>query len=159
MLKINGFNIIYISLLSLSSGVLQALDRSSVPVKNLFIAIVLRFIVLLVCLTSSAINIYGLAIADMFFYACAMLLNIRKIKEITNITYEIKHLFILPTICLFAMTLLMYLVKSLLSSILTFRVVTLCVMISGGILYLTLLHFTKVFNYKDVITLKKKSAI
>ncbi|HAJ77527.1 MAG TPA: hypothetical protein DCO89_00465 [Clostridiales bacterium] len=158
MLRINGFNIIYISLLSLSSGVLQGLDRSVVPVKNLFIATILRFIVLLVCLTSSVINIYGLAIADMSFYACAMLLNIKKIKEITNVAYNVKHMFILPSISLFAMTLLMYFVKNLLSGILTFRIVTLCVMISGGVLYLALLYFTKTLNMGDIISLRKKTS-
>ena len=156
MLRINGFNIIYISLLTLSSGILQGLDRSRLPVKNLFIATILRFIVLLVCLSSSVLNIYGLAIADMSFYACAMILNLKMIKEITNISYNLNQMFVLPICSLFAMLLSIALIKKLLFGILTFRVTILCSMVCGGILYLTLLYLTRVLDYKDIVAFKRK---
>ena len=156
MLRINGFNIIYISLLGLTSGILQGLDHSKEPVKNLFIATVFRFVILLLCLTNGAVNIYGLAIADMAFYSLAMILNLKKIKEISNINFNISQMFFLPSSALVVMILSMLLTKLVLVNILSFRLVTLSVMIIGGIIYLVLLAITKVLNVKEVAFLKKK---
>ena len=156
MLRINGFNIIYISLLNLTGGILQGLDHSKDPVKNLFIATIVRFVVLLLCLTNKGLNIYGLAIADMSFYALAMILNLNKIKQISKINYNINQMFLLPTSSLVVMILSMFLTKLVLNNILPFRVVTLSVMLIGGIVYMLLLILTKVFNVKEIISLKKK---
>ncbi len=158
MLKINGFNIIYISLLSVSTSILQGLDKSKLPVKNLLIASIARFVVLSFCLTNGIINIYGVAIANMVMYSVALVLNLKALKKYVQISFAIKSIFLLPTFSLVSMTLFLYLLKILLYPILSMRVATLLIVISSSLIYVLLLLFTKVLNIKDFFVLKKKNA-
>ena len=158
LLKISGFNIIYISMLTLSTGILQGLDRSKEPVKNLLIALTIRYIVLIGCLSNSQINIYGIALSNMAFYAVAMLLNLSKLKNISALDFKLDKLFLLPLLSLFVVILSMNLIKIVLSQILATKMTTLIIMFSGGLIYLLLLSFTKVFSYREVFSLKRQSA-
>lgn len=157
LLKINGFNIIYISLLSILTSILQGLDKSKVPVKNLFIASIARFFVLSFCLTNSLTNIYGIALANMVLYSVALILNFKELKKSSYISFAIKNIFLLPIFSLISMTLSIYLLKIILFPILSTRIATIFVMFSGAVIYVLLLLLTKVFNIKDFFVLKKKN--
>ena len=159
LLRLNGFNIIYICMLSICTSILQGLDRSSVPVKNLLIASGLRFLVLAICLTNENLNIYGLALADMSFYATAMILNIYSIKKLYKVGFELKNVFILPTFSLIIAFLSMKLVKIIFADLLPFRVVVVTLMICGFAIYIFILFTTKVFNFDDIFALRKKKII
>ena len=157
LLKINGFNIIYISLLSVSTSILQGLDRSKIPVKNLLIASISRFIVLAFCLTNSTTNIYGIALANMVLYSVALILNLKELKRYANISFSIKNIFLLPTFSLVSVSLSLYLLKLILYPILSTKVATLLIVVSVLTLYTLLLVSTKVLNIKDIFAFRKKN--
>lgn len=159
LLRLNGFNIIYICVLSICTSILQGLDKSILPVKNLIIASAVRFLVLTICLTNEWLNIYGLALADMSFYSIAMILNFVSIKKLIDIKFEFKKLFVLPTFSLMITFLTMQLVKIILPNLLPFRVIVLAFMICGFIVYISILFAAKVFNVQDLFALRKKKIL
>ena len=156
LLKISGFNIIYTSLLSLSTFVLQGLDRSLVPIKNLVLAGLFRFVILFASLSSKQLNIYGMPLANMAFYSVASILNLIKIKQITGIKFDLSKIFVLPTFCVLFMLTVMIFAKSLLWQYLSFRALTLIVMAVGGLVYVCMLFVTKVLSFDDITVFKHK---
>ena len=150
LLILNAFNIIYLSMLNLSSSILQGLEDSKTPVLNTGICAVLRIIILIVTVATKSINIYGTAIADMAFYSLAFLLNMRAIKKKININFKFSKIAIFPLLSAIIMTLTMkifeYVFKNLLSSRLTLIVIAL---IGAGI-YVSSLIVTKVIDIKYI---------
>lgn len=162
LIKLNAFNIIYLSLLNLSTSILQGLGDSKTPVLNMLGSVVVRIIVLAVCLSSQTINIYGVAIADMVFFALAFILNLRKIKQKVKLNYGISKFFVLPALSGVVMCLTMKLFKTLLGGLLSARYTTLIMGISGIAIYVAILFVTKVLDFKAIANMifkKNKSSL
>ena len=158
LLKLNSFNIIYLSLLNLSSSILQGLEDSKTPVKNIGICAILRIFVVLSTVSIKDINIYGTAIADMIFFSMAFLLNMRAIKKKIDIKFSVSKFFIFPIISAGIMCLTMQLFKIVLYGLISSKILTLLMGISGISVYFILLIFTKVVNIKNIsqMIFKKK---
>ena len=157
LLKINGFNIVYMCLLSLSTSILQGLDKSKVPVINLLVASAFRFAILIVFLPNGSVNIYGLALADMTFYVVALALNLMKIKKLTNISLSFGQNFLLPVTSCTVVVLSMELLKILFTNLISARFLTLLLILIGGGIYLMLLSVTRVLRPRELLSLRKKS--
>ena len=158
LLKINAFNVVYLCLLSLSTSVLQGLEKNKVPVIHLGFAAICRLLALILFLSNDKINIYGTAIADMIFYSIALILNIRIIQKECQIKFSFAKFFVFPLLSSIAMCLGMEFMKVLLSDLLSGRVLTILIMLTGTCLYVLLLCITKVINLKEIggMFLKKK---
>ncbi len=161
LLKINGFNVIYLSLLGLSGSILQGLDRPKIPLISMVIALPVRYAVLLFCLTKSYINIYGLAFADMAFYVVSLLLNFAKIKRICGVKFLLLKTFALPVFCCGVIMLVMWLIKRVTISVLPFKIDVALVMLVGACLYFALLSLVGSLNIKGSVNaiLKKRQQI
>ena len=151
LLKVNGINIVYLCLLSLSTSVLQGLEKNKAPVVNLSIAATGRFILIFVLLSVDGVNIYGTAIADAAFYALALILNLREIKKEVALNFGISKFFVLPVLSCCAVSMSMKLMQFLLADFFSQRVFTLLVMIFGLVAYLAFLSATKVLKIKDML--------
>ena len=158
LLRLNAFNIIYLSLLNLSSSILQGFEDSKTPVINMGICAILRIVVLLLTVTSKSINIYGTAIADMLFYSLAFILNVRAIKKRVDIKFSISKFFVFPLVSAGIMCLTMKLFKVVLNGILSQRISTLIMGVLGVFIYSLVLVLTKVLDVKKVFGMffKKK---
>ncbi|MGN1212881.1 MAG: oligosaccharide flippase family protein [Christensenellales bacterium] len=158
LLRLNAFNIIYLSLLNLSSSILQGFEDSKTPVVNMGICAILRIVVLLLTVTSKSINIYGTAIADMLFYSLAFILNVRAIKKRVNIKFSISKFFVFPVVSAGIMCLTMKLFKVVLNGILSQRISTLIMGALGVFIYFLVLVLTKVLDVKKIFGMffKKK---
>lgn len=150
LLKINSLNIIYLCLLSLSTSVLQGLEKNKKPVINLAIATVVRFIFIFVLLSVGGVNIYGTALADTAFYAVALILNLKEIKKEVQFSFGLSKFFVLPTLASTSVVLSMKLLQILLSGFFSQRVFTLFILLFGVVTYLIFLSVTKVFSVKDM---------
>src|SRR5574344_958783 len=150
LLKINSFNIIYLSLLNLTTSILQGLDKSKIPVINLGFCAILRLVLLLSLLPNSSINIYGTALADMVFYSLSLILNIISIKKVVKIEMPLQKIFIYPLVYCIVMWLSMDLFKLVFNDILNSRITTLLMVFTGGVVYLILLFATKSLDYKEM---------
>lgn len=153
LLKLNSFNIIYLSLLNLSSSILQGLEDSKTPVVNMGICAIVRIAVVLITVSSKSVNIYGTAIADMIFYSLVFVLNMRAIKKRLDIKFAVPKLCVFPLLSAVAMCLTMKLFNIVLSGLLSPRLITLVMGTAGIAIYFALLIFTKVIDIKGISNL------
>ena len=157
LLKINSFNIIYLSLTIISTSVLQALEKNKIPVINLFCAAILRIFILIILVSSKSTNIYGIAICDMAFYSFALFLNLKSIKKIALFKFDIGKLFVLPIVSCFVMSVVMKLFNNLLYGFISPKILTMIVMLLGGVLYFAMLCITRVINTKEIFSVWGKN--
>ncbi|MBQ0017387.1 MAG: polysaccharide biosynthesis protein, partial [Clostridiales bacterium] len=73
LLKISSLNIVYISLLSITTSILQAINKSYVPVKNLFFSSCIKLGLTLLLVSSQKFNVYGIVISDIVGYSLALI--------------------------------------------------------------------------------------
>jgi len=84
LLFLGGFNIVFLSLVQVSSGVLQGLGFQKEPVKSLLLGCIIK-IVLDVCLILiPTINIMGAIIAGGACYVVVFIRNYTKIRKVTG---------------------------------------------------------------------------
>ena len=97
----------------------------------------------------------------MAFYSLALVLNLKEIKKITNIKFSFVKFATMPILCSIAMGMFMVLMKRLFVDLLSARILTLFVVLSGGCIYLLLLVLTRVINIKEFSNsiLKKRQVI
>ena len=150
IVKINGFNIVYLCLLGLSTSILQGYGKTKIPFVNLFFALIARFVALLVCLKIKGFGIYSLAIADMVFYSVALILNFVKILKFESLNFTVKHMLTYPFVSGLAMLLFMKVLQKVLINFISTKVVFLVVLLTGFLIYVSFLIVTKVFDIKKL---------
>lgn len=152
LIKINAFNIVYLSLLSLSTSILQGIGKSKIPVINLGICAFLRLLLLCVLISVKNLNIYATALVDMVFYSLSFILNMVAIKKWANFSFGLGKIFVLPAMCCFAMCFVMKLFKISLSGLISTKIVTIIMVLVGIATYFSLLAITKVLNIKKLLS-------
>lgn len=105
LLFLGGFNIVFLSLVQVTTSVLQGLGMPKYPVKTLIVGCAVK-VVLNVCLISiKNINIVGATISCVACYLIVFILNFRKINKIVSIDLK-KPLFYVSIqtlcVCVFA---------------------------------------------------------
>ena len=105
LLFLGSLNIIILSLVHLSAGVLQGLNYSKVPVKSLLVGCGVKIVLDCLLIPIKSINIFGVVISALVCYLIVFILNYKKIKSITGVS--IKNTFFYVSIqaclvCLFA---------------------------------------------------------
>ncbi len=108
MLMTGGISIVFYSLSTLSNGILQGIDKMSIPVKNALVSLVLHIILLLVLLEVFDMNIYAVIIANAFYALLMCILNQAAVLRFSNARYNIRLIFIIPFISSAIMGLLVY---------------------------------------------------
>lgn len=148
LLRISAINILYISLLAITTAILQASNKSLISLINLFFAGILK-IVLTIFFVLSPLNIYGAAISSILCFAFASGLNIIALKNKFNFRLDIKrigYIFLSSSIMLGGILGLNYLFNLILSSIISLVLSIL----SGGIIYLFFILYFPIFEEKEI---------
>ena len=99
------FNIIFLSLVQVTAGVLQGLGYSKVPVRSLLIGCVVKIAFDLVLIPIQEINIFGAVISGAVCYLVVFVLNFIKIKKLTNFSMKNSIFYVsiqAVFVCLFA---------------------------------------------------------
>lgn len=144
LLTISGFGVVFLAINQLYSSCLQAMERRIATIRNLFLAVIVKFVIELIFLPSIMINIYALAVGNTACYAVAMTLNHMEIKEIFPLKFD--YLFMCKL--LLANVIMLF----VLISILTISQTSICILLSisiSGFIYLITLFALKIYNNKD----------
>ena len=153
LVRISSINILYVSLLSVVTAILQAINKSYVPVKNLLFACIIKTICTFLLVSSPKFNIYGLAISDVICFAIALSLDVRYLKTQLKIDFSFKDFLVKPAFCVFVMLAGIEISKLILKNFVTSRLLTLCVILVGGMLYLVNLLLTKTIKKEEIFKL------
>lgn len=108
MMQIGAISIVFYSLSTLSNGILQGINRMSIPVKNAVIALVLHIGVLAALMYGLDLNIYAVVWANTFFSFLMCILNGMAIRKYLRYRQEVSRTFIVPSICAAVMGVVVY---------------------------------------------------
>lgn len=150
LLKISAVNIVYISFLNLLTAILQGLNKSFVPVKNLLIACLVKIILTALLVSSPAFNIYGLVISDVVCFSIAVILNLNYLKNKLNIVFSTKNFVFAPLFSASVMCAVIKVVEIAFNKILTARFLTLVMIGSGAVAYLFSLLALRTFTKEEL---------
>lgn len=96
LLVFGSFAIVFYSLSTITSAVLQGLDHMKAPVMNVAISLVIHVVLISVLLYTTDIGIYVLLIGDMTFPLIVSVLNWRSVEKHTGYRQEIRKPFVIP---------------------------------------------------------------
>jgi len=98
ILKFYAIAIVFLMLSNIFQSVLQAIDRFKVPLYNLGVAIIVRFVCSWILLAIPSVNIKGLAFSSIITYAFLTLANYYSVRRATKIKIKVNQTFIKPLI-------------------------------------------------------------
>lgn len=96
ILRYYSYATIFMMLSNTFQSVLQAIDRFRVPLINLAVAIVIRFVTGWICLAVPAFNIYGIVISSMITFVYLTISNYICVKRFTAFKMNIKQTLLKP---------------------------------------------------------------
>lgn len=96
ILLVMSLGVVFLSLIQTLTGVLQGLGKSQIPVMNLFIAAIFKFICTYFLTSIPSLNVKGAAISTVVAYLVAAGLDIYWIKRLLHIKFEMKDFVIKP---------------------------------------------------------------
>lgn len=151
LLILSSFGMLGLTLNQIFSTSLQAMNYRKITIKNMAVAVFVKFAIQLIFMPFKALNIYALAIANTMCYLIVFYLNSRHINKVFKIELSCNFLAKI-LLCNLGMVLslisLFLICKGIICSIIAF--------IIGTIIYVILLIKLNLFNKKDIAMLKYK---
>ncbi len=99
LMMLASANIIFLSLVQISTSILQGLGYSKYPVKTLFIGCLIKIFFNVILLRVPALNIQGAVISGGICYFVVMLLNYNKIHKLTGATIKDSYFYVSIQAC------------------------------------------------------------
>lgn len=151
LLVISGAGIIFLAISQVYSSSLQAIDKRYVTVRNLSIAVLIKFILQIIFMPSVKVNIYALAIANTVCYLTMMVLNHVEIKQ--HFDMKINYIFsgkliIANSLMLITLFTMLGLTRSGANTMLAIAL--------AGVVYVVSLWAMKIFSKRDLAMIKYK---
>jgi len=113
MLKLSSISIVYVSILQVSTSLLQSINLSKIPVYSLILGVIVKLILTIVLVQIPSINIYGAIIASISCYTIAVIINMYYIRKNVQLNLTLlKHL-IAPFIAITLMTISIFSMRNL----------------------------------------------
>ncbi|AOY76196.1 putative polysaccharide biosynthesis protein [Clostridium formicaceticum] len=98
ILKVLSLNVLFISIAQTLTSILQGMNKVFIPVRNLFIGVIIKVIVSYILLVGH-LNIIGAVIGSLCGYGTLMILNYYEIKKTISFKLSIKEVIIKPLLC------------------------------------------------------------
>ena len=147
----SGFGIIFLAINQVYSSCLQAVDERYVSIRNLTIAVIVKFFIEIVFMPSKLINVYSLAIANTACYILVMVLNFMEMRQHfkMKINYEFwAKLIFANCVMVFSMILFLAISKTMANTILS--------IIVAVVVYFGCLFITNILSRRDRALFKYK---
>lgn len=122
MLMIGGCSIIFYSMSTLSNGILQGLDKMTIPVKNALVALVAHVAFLFLLMEVFDLHIYAVIMANAFYALLMCFLNQSAVLKYSGARIDIKKVFLAPLEASILMGVIVYLVYKALHAIMSLSV-------------------------------------
>ena len=149
LLILSSFGVVGLTLNQVYSTSLQAMNYRRITIKNLAVAVFIKFIIQLLFMPFKSLNIYALAVANTLCYLLVCYLNNNQINKVFKIKIDSMFWGKL-LLCNFVMILFMLGVFMLGSGLMY----TISAFVVSVVVYLASLYFIKVLNKKDLAIFK-----
>lgn len=110
LLAIGAITLVLYCLSTVSSSILQGLDRISTPAKNAAVSLVIHIAALLIMLIVFKWNVYALVGSNIVFALCMCILNMRAIRKASGYRQEVEKNFVKPLLAAVIMGIVTYVV-------------------------------------------------
>ena len=153
-LSILGYAVIFVSLVLVTNGVLQALGKVWLPVIHMALGGILKVIINFFLVGSPDININGAPFGTTVCYILILSFNLISIRRLLKCKYDIVSLVEKPLICVASMALASFLSYRAFAG--TGRIFSVLIpIVAGGVVYVLMLFVTKSLTDEDVLMLPK----
>ena len=160
MIQLGAFSIIFYSISTLSNGILQGIDRLSVPIKNAVIAHILHIALMLVLMLGFHLGIYAVILSNMAFGLFMCILNGKSIARYTKYRQEFRRTFFLPAIAALIMGIFVWAIYRLFMAVnLGNTISTLLSICLGVVVYLLAVLKLRVVTVKELRSFPKGDSI
>ena len=146
LLVISSINVFYLGFLQISTALLQAINRSYIPVASLSIALIIKVICEVFLISMPIINIAGAVISNAICYFISSVINIFYFKKQINVTFSFKETIFSPLIASLLMCLLIFILLNIFNFGLLGILITFLI---GAIFYTILIFKLKTFTPKE----------
>ena len=156
MLKVASISILFISIVQITTTLLQAVNQTKVPVYHMLVSCSIKVLLTIVLVLIPELNIYGAVISTLVCYIICALLNFKTLLNHIKIKISFRNDILVPSISSIMAVTTMYLVKYLLGQAL---LTVPFMMLSGIIIYCfvyALMTYGELYNFNDIILIFKK---
>lgn len=98
LLRYGSVAIVFYSLSTITSAILQGLDHMKVPVRNSGISLAIHIVLMLVLLYFTDLDVYALLIGDITFPLLVSILNWNSVRKYVGYKQEVSRTFIIPLV-------------------------------------------------------------
>lgn len=98
LLHFGTISIVFYSLSTITSAILQGLDHMNVPVRNSAISLVIHLLLMVSLLYFTDLNVYALLIGDVTFPMLISILNWLSVKKYVGYRQEVAKTFLMPLV-------------------------------------------------------------
>jgi stage V sporulation protein B len=158
LLGIMATGVLFLTIVQTTTGILQGLGKTYVPVINLFIGVAVKIAASLILIRIPELNIKGAAIGTVACYAIAGILDIICVIKYAHLKLKIGDHIIKPLFAAGVMAIFVYFTYPLLESIMPNKIATVMEIAMAGLLYLILV-FAFVLKKDDMAFLPGGSRV
>lgn len=151
LLSISSLGIVFLAVNQIYSSCLQGIDERMVVIRNLIIAVVVKFIIEIIFMPSKLFNIYGLVAANVVCYVTVAVLNHFEIRE----KFKVKIHYSFWAKLIFSNCVMIFSLLSILCLRENFGN-TLLGLVVACLVYFFCLFWTKILSSKDKAIIKYK---
>ncbi|MFZ7130976.1 MAG: putative polysaccharide biosynthesis protein [Eubacteriales bacterium] len=145
ILKCLSYSTIFIMIANTLQSVLQGIDRFIIPVKNLLIALLFKFILNYIFIAMPHVNIYGIVISNTGAYIICSVLNYLSLKKYLKMQFNYKQTIVKPLTSALIMAIVGINIYSFLVGILGNSIAVML-----GILICIIVYFTSLLLLKGI---------
>lgn len=156
LLMVGSIAVVFYSLSTLSNGILQGLNKMSIPVINAFIALVIHIGVVYFLTAFTDMKIYSVVIGNVVFSGIMCILNNIAVKKATGYRHEVKKTFFIPTLASLVMGAASYGIYAGLMAVTKNNTVSILIaLIVAVIVYGVMMLVLKGFTEEELLALPK----
>lgn len=155
ILMIGSVAVVCYCLSTVTNGILQGLNKMSLPIKNASISLAIHLVFLVGLMLIFDLHIYAVVISSTIFALSMCILNARDIKRYAGYRQEWKKTFILPFLSSVIMGVMSYGVYYLLQLVINANVALIFAIGVAVVVYAVALVFTKALTEEELRTMPK----
>ncbi len=159
MMWMGSISVVFYGLSTLSNGILQAINKMHIPVRNALIALVLHAAALYGMLQFLHMHIFGVVAANVLFAIIMSILNALSIRKFIRYRQEFTRTFLIPAAASLVMGAVCFFLQMGLEKLVGVRISTVLSIGIGGMLYLILLLLFKGVKEKELRSFPGGSAL
>lgn len=149
-MKILGLGVIFLSISIPCFAILQATGHSALPVKIMFIGVIIKLAANIILMSVPEINIAGAAAATTICYLVICIISLINVSKLTKTKFDFSKIFIKPSFAAILCGATAYLSDTVLSSLTTSRITVLISIACGACVYILALFLLNVTDKNGI---------